>query len=133
MGLFRKKRAAGAQAVTAKGFSRRSFLIGGAVAASASYAAVTLTGCSGTDADQKKEPEVITDDSKIVNVIDEYKEADAGLAAQAEWDLPLGTVPFHSEGSCAALLNAPESARQVNTLGILSLTSGANTVLVESP
>ena len=55
------------------------------------------------------------------------------LTAQYEWDLPLGTVPFHCEGSWAALLEAPASARTINTLGIISLASGNTSTLVSEP
>ena len=53
------------------------------------------------------EPQVITDDSKIVNVTEEFKSVDNPIAVQSAWDLPLGTVPFHSEGAWAALLRRP--------------------------
>ena len=118
------------------GVSRRSFVVGSALAAGGTMAAISLSGCSsGKDEKPKQtgEPQVITDDSKIVNVIDDYESAEVGIAAQFAWDLPLGTVPFHSEGSWAALLQAPESARAVNTLGIISLASGASVTLVEQP
>lgn len=118
------------------GVSRRSFVVGSALAAGGTMAAISLFGCSsGKDEKPKQtgEPQVITDDSKIINVIDGYESAEVGIAAQFAWDLPLGTVPFHSEGSWAALLQAPESARAVNTLGIISLASGASVTLVEQP
>lgn len=120
----------------AKGVSRRSFVVGSALAAGAAMASISLVGCSSGDDGKPKqtgEPQVITDDSKIVNVIEEYESADPGIAAQFAWGLPLGTVPFHCEGAWAALLQAPESARAVNTLGIISLASGARTTLVEKP
>ena len=120
----------------AKGVSRRSFVVGSALAAGAAMASISLAGCSSDDGGKPKqtgEPQVITDDSKIVNVIEEYESADPSIAAQFAWDLPLGTVPFHCEGAWAALLQAPESARAVNTLGIISLASGARPTLVEKP
>lgn len=116
------------------GFSRRS-LFKGAVAATAALGAVSLAGC-GSKGDEQQvsgEPQVITDDSKIVNVTEEFKSVDNPLAAQSAWDLPLGTVPFHTEGAWAALLEAPASARSVNTLGIISLASGARTTLISQP
>ncbi len=99
------------------GFTRRS-LVKGAAAATAALGALSLVGC-GSEGDATKvsgEPQVITDDSKIV---------DNPLAAQSAWDLPLGTVPFHTEGAWAALLEAPASARSVDTLGIISQSPGA--------
>ena len=116
------------------GFSRRS-LFKGAAAATAALGAVSLAGC-GSKGDEQKvsgEPQVITDDSKIVNVTEEFKSVDNPIAVQSAWDLPLGTVPFHSEGAWAALLEAPSSARSVNTLGIISLASGARTTLIPQP
>lgn len=115
--------------------SRRSFIVGGAVAAGATMASINLSACSKNESKGKDEgePQVITDDSKIINVIGEYKNVDAGMAAQFAWDLPLGTVPHHCEGAWAALLQAPESARSINTLGIISLASGARATLVERP
>ncbi len=116
------------------GFSRRS-LFKGAAAATAALGAVSLVGC-GSDGGSDKvsgEPQVITDDSKITDVVEEYKNVDNALAAQFAWDIPLGTVPFHSEGAWAALLEAPSSARSINTLGIISLASGARTTLISEP
>lgn len=116
------------------GFSRRA-LFKGAAAATAALGAVSLAGC-GSKGDEQQvsgEPQVITDDSKIVNVTEEFKSVDNPIAVQSAWDLPLGTVPFHSEGAWAALLEAPSSARSVNTLGIISLASGARTTLIPQP
>lgn len=116
-----------------RGFSRRAFL-GGTLAGAVALTAVTLTGCDGGgDSESTGEPQVITDSSKIVNATEDYKETDPGLAAQFSWDLPLGTVPCHSEGAWAALMQAPASAREINTLGIISLASGRATTLVGAP
>lgn len=117
-----------------KGFSRRS-LFKGAAAATAALGALSLAGCGSDDkaGEATGEPQVITDDSKITNVTEEYESVDNVLAAQFAWDVPLGTVPFHCEGAWAALLEAPASARSVNTLGILSLASGARTTLIPQP
>lgn len=116
------------------GLSRRSLFKGTAVATVA-LGAVSLSGCGAKGDDQRAtgEPQVITDDSKIVNVIEDFKSIDNPLAVQSTWDLPLGSVPFHSEGAWAALLEAPSSARSVNTLGIVSLSSGARTTLISQP
>lgn len=117
------------------GVSRRSFVVGGAAATAAAAVAVNLSGC-GDDGSVKKvtgEPQVITDTSKIADVTADFKNDDCKLQASASWDLPLGTVPFHSDGSWAALMQAPESARSVNTLGVLSLASGAASTLVDRP
>lgn len=99
-------------------------------------ATISLAGCTG--ADEKKvtgEPQVITDDSKIVNVTDgdDYKSVDNELKPSYTWSLPLGTVVFHSEGSWAAVMMAPASAREPNTLGAVSLTSTSVSTLVEKP
>lgn len=116
------------------GFSRRS-LVKGAAAATAALGALSLAGCGSGDDDAKVtgEPQVITDDSKIVNVTEEYENVDNALSAQFAWDVPLGTVPFHTEGAWAALLEAPSSARSVNTLGIISLASGQRNTLIPEP
>ena len=107
--------------------------MGGTLAGAAAMTAITLAGCDkGSESKATGEPQVITDSSKIVNVTEEYKEADPGLAAQFSWDLPLGTVPFHSEGAWAALMQAPASAREVNTLGIISLATGNLATLVSA-
>ena len=127
-------RASAAEGRFGAGFSRRS-LFRGAAAATAALAAVSLVGC-GSDGGSDKvsgEPQVITDDSKITDVVEEYKNVDNTLAAQFAWDIPLGTVPFHSGGAWAALLEAPSSARSINTLGIISLASGARTTLISEP
>ncbi len=127
-------RTSAAEGRSGAGFSRRS-LLKGAAAATAALGAVSLVGC-GSDGGSDKvsgEPQVITDDSKITDVVEEYKNVDNALAAQFAWDIPLGTVPFHSEGAWAALLEAPSSARSINTLGIISLASGARTTLISEP
>lgn len=116
--------------------SRRS-LVKGTALAGAALTAISLAGCGDAGDDNSikltGEPQVIEDDSLIVNVIDEFKSVDNTLAEQASWDLPLGTLPFHSEGLWAALLQCPESARSVNTLGVISLSSGNVSTLVETP
>lgn len=114
------------------GVTRRTFVAGSAVATAAAAAALELAGCSSstTTHETTGEPQVITDESKIVDVLSDYESADANLEAQASWDLPLGTVPTHCGGSWAALLMAPASAKAVNTLGALSLSSGSVTTLV---
>ena len=43
----------------------------------------------------------------------------------------MGTVLFHCEGSWAAAMLTPESALHPNTLGVLSLASGALTTVRE--
>lgn len=115
--------------------SRRKVLKG-TVLTSAALAAAGLAGCSEetpTKAPKYSgEPQVV-DEKEFVNVVDAYKNVDNALQSQAEWDLPLGTVPFHCEGAWAALLMAPESARSVNTLGVISLASGAISTLVPKP
>lgn len=114
------------------GVTRRTFVAGSAAATAAAAAALELAGCSSstTTHETTGEPQVITDESKIVDVLSDYESADANLEAQASWDLPLGTVPTHCGGSWAALLMAPASAKAVNTLGALSLSSGSVTTLV---
>ena len=116
-----------------RGLSRRAF-VGGTLTGAAAITAITLIGCDkGDESKSTGEPQVITDSSKIVNVTEEYKEADPALAAQFSWDLPLGTVAFHSEGAWAALMQAPASAREINTLGIISLATGNLATLVSAP
>ena len=119
------------------GFTRRRF-VGGAVAGTAALAAISLTGCSSDDGETDTteatgEPQVITDDSKIVDVFDEYESADSTLEPTYTWTLPLGTVLFHSEGSWSAAMFAPESALHINTLGVVSLVEGTTVTLVEDP
>lgn len=116
------------------GVSRRT-LVKGTALAGAAFSAISLIGCGGdakTDAIDG-EPQVITDDSKIVNVVEDYEGVDQALSPQSSWDLPLGSIPFHCEGAWAALLEAPETAGAVNTLGIVSLASGNRTTLMRDP
>jgi len=123
---------AGLPTPTRRGVTRRTFVAASAAATAATAAALELAGCSSstTTHDTTGEPQVITDESKIVDVLSDYESADANLEAQASWDLPLGTVPIHCGGSWAALLMAPASAKAVNTLGALSLSSGSPVTLV---
>lgn len=107
----------------------------GTALAGAALSAISLAGC-GSDAQTDtidEEPQVITDDSKIVNVVEDYEGIEGELSPQFSWDLPLGTIPFHCEGAWAALLEAPASASSVNTLGIISLASGNRTTLIQDP
>lgn len=116
------------------GVSRRTLFKGGA-AATAALTVISLVGCDsdGEGSAVSGEPQVITDDSKIISVIDDFENVDNTLAPQFSWDMPLGTVPFHCEGAWAALLEAPASARAINTLGIISLASGSRATLVPEP
>ena len=123
--------------ITRHKITRRRF-VGGTVAGTAALAAISLTGCSSDDAETDTteatgDPQVITDDSKIVDVFDEYESTDSTLEATYTWTLPLGTVLFHSEGSWSAAMFAPESALHVNTLGVVSLAEGTTATLVEEP
>ncbi|MBE6468962.1 MAG: hypothetical protein E7001_03145 [Coriobacteriaceae bacterium] len=116
------------------GITRRS-LAKGTLATGAAIAAITLVGCSNDEGKPPAsgEPEVVTDSSKIIDALSEYAEADLGIAATQTWSLPLGTTLFHSEGSWAAAMLTPESAVNPNTLGLLSLSSGSITTVMESP
>lgn len=115
--------------------SRRKF-VAGTAAAGAALTAAGLAGCSTTseeDITYSGEPQVITDESKVIDVTETYEAVDETLQPQASWTLPSGTIPFHCEGAWAALLMAPESARSVNTLGVISLSSGNWSELITSP
>ena len=116
------------------GVSRRTLFKGGA-AATAALTVISLVGCDsdGEGSAVSGEPQVITDDSKIISVIDDFENVNNTLAPQFSWDMPLGTVPFHCEGAWAALFEAPASARAINTLGIISLASGSRATLVPEP
>ncbi|MDY4041879.1 MAG: hypothetical protein SOY67_07275 [Collinsella sp.] len=118
----------------AGGITRRGFAKG-TLATGAAIAAITLVGCSNSDEKRSTsgEPEVVTDSSKIIDALSEYAEADLGIAATQTWSLAVGTMLFHCEGSWAAAMLAPESAVSPNTLGLLSLSSGAVTTIMETP
>lgn len=111
--------------------TRRRF----AASSAAAIAAIALTACD--DDNTKKTtgtPQVIKDDSSIIDVLKTYKEdAASAPAATATWTLPLGTVLFHSEGGYAAAMLAPASAVTPNTLGILSLASGGVATVLSEP
>lgn len=115
------------------GVTRRRFLIGSAAATAASAAAVAVSGCSGgTDENESGDPQVISDESLVVDALDEYKGIDGSFNNVGTWTLPLGTLLFHSDGVWSAAMMAPESASSPNTLGVLSLTSGNLITLVSS-
>ena len=65
-----------------KGITRRRFVAGSAAATAAAAAAVSLAGCSGGEdtQDTSGEPQVVEDESQIVDALDEYSPADASLA-----------------------------------------------------
>ena len=116
--------------------SRRN-LVKGTALAGATMAAVGLAGCSN-DADEDAgqqfsgEPQVV-DDSKTIDVTEDYESVEDVMEPQFSWDLPVGTIPFHCGGAWAALFMAPESAHSVNTLGVISLASGNWNTLIAEP
>lgn len=116
-----------------KGITRRHFAMG---TAAATMAAIVLPGCADSGEstiEPTGEPQVVEDASQVVDVMEDYESKDQGIAAVATWSLPLGTVLFHSEGSWSAAMMAPESSAHPNTLGVLSLASGALLTLAEDP
>ncbi|MCF2621889.1 hypothetical protein [Collinsella tanakaei] len=118
-----------------KGVTRRSFVAGSAAAAAATAAAVSVAGCSDESSVQPTtgEPQFIDDESQIIDALEEYKAVDETFEASNSWTLPLGTLLFHSDGVWAAAMMAPESASSVNTIGVLSLTSGDLVTLESVP
>ena len=58
-----------------RGVSRRGFVVGSALSAMAAGVAAALGGCSKSTSDDGKDgkPQVITDNSKIISVTDDYK------------------------------------------------------------
>ena len=116
------------------GVSRRRFLIGGAAATAAATAAMSLSGCNGGEEEDKTgEPQFVDDDSQIIDALEEYADAEPAVTLNATWTLPLGTLLYHSDGVWAAAMMTPESATSINTLGVLSLTSGDLYTIVSSP
>lgn len=117
------------------GITRRRFTQGAVAAAGAGVAAIALSSCSSQEKQQTTgEPQVVTDSSQIVAVLDgDYEAADSSLEPSSSWSLPLGTMLFHNGGNTwAAAMLTPESASSVNTLGVLSLASGSLTTLVDA-
>lgn len=105
-------------------------------AAGAGLAVISLIGCSSDEAgDVVGEPQVVTDDSQIIGIVDgDYENVDSSLAVASSWTYPLGTMLFHAGGCVwAAAMLTPESATSVNTLGVMSLTSGSLMTLMEAP
>ncbi len=117
------------------GITRRRFALGSIAAAGAGMAAIALNSCSFDEESSDGDPQVVTDSSLITAVLDgDFEYSDDTPTLSASWELPLGTLLFHSGGcSWAAAMLAPESASTVNTLGIVSLESGTVTTLVETP
>lgn len=116
-----------------KGFTRRAF-VAGSVAAAGGIAAISLTSCSSNEGATTGEPQVVTDESQIVGVLDgDYTEAESPYEPVSTWSLPLGTVLHHVGGSWAAAMLTPASSQAVNSLGCLSLMSGALNTLVATP
>lgn len=119
-----------------RSLSRRSFTIGSIAAAGAGVAAIALTGCSSnTGRSETGEPQVVTDSSQMVSVLDgDFGYTEETLSAVSSWTLPLGTLLFHNAGNAwSAALLTPESATHVNTLGALSLSSGNLVTVKEEP
>lgn len=115
------------------GVTRRRFLAGAAGATAATAAALSLAGCNGGDDDRETgEPQIVDDESQIIDALDEYSDVDGEFTPMGTWTLPLGTLLFHSDGVWSAAMMAPESAISPNTLGVLSLTSGSLVTLVDA-
>lgn len=118
-----------------KGVTRRRFAFGAVGGTAAAVTSMALAACD--DGKAKKTsgtPQVVRDDSKVVDVLADYKSDDSQAPAVAQsWTLPLGTVLFHCEGTHAAAMLAPASALAPNTLGALSLSTGDLTTLVPTP
>lgn len=117
------------------GISRRRFLAGSAAATAVTAASLALSGCGeGKEVkDTSGQPQVVDDASQIIDVLDEYKDADLSIAQSGEWSLPLGTLLFHCEGSWSAAMMTPESAASPNSIGVLSLANGSLLTLIGSP
>lgn len=116
--------------------TRRRFTQGAVAAAGAGMAAIALSSCSSNNSSQEStgDPQVVTDNSQIVGVLDgDYESADNPLSASSSWSLPLGTMLFHNGGNTwSAAMLTPESASSVNTLGVLSLSSGKLSTLLDA-
>ena len=106
------------------GVTRRRFLAGSAAATAAAAAAISLSACSDNTDRVDGEPQIVDDESQIVNVFDDYKSVDGNFQATSSWSLPLGTLLWHTDGSWAAAMMTPESAVSPNSIGVLSLASG---------
>ena len=116
------------------GITRRRFLVGGAAATAATAAAVSMAGCSGDKkTEESGEPQIVEDESLIVDALDEYADVAGAFSNVGTWTLPIGTLLFHSDGVWSAAMMAPESATSPNTLGVLSLTSGSLITLLSTP
>ena len=73
------------------GVTRRRFVQGTVAAAGAGMAAIALSSCSsGGDSQQEDgEPQVVTDSSQIVAVLDgDYENVSNSLSASSTWSLP---------------------------------------------
>lgn len=118
-----------------KGVTRRGFMIGSALTAAVTSAAAALSGCGSNSSDSTEtgEPQVVNDSSKITSVTEDYEAVTSDLAAAAAWTIDIGTVLHHSEGTWAAAMLTPESASQINTVGVLSLSDGRLLALVGDP
>ena len=112
--------------------TRRGLAIGTALAGAAT-AMASLVGCSPDEGNKPTGTPQVVDTTKVVNVLKDYKQADAGLTAAKTWNLPVGTVPFLTSGMRAAIMQAPESAVHVNTLGVLSLNDGTTGTVLDTP
>ena len=106
------------------GVTRRRFLAGSAAATAAAAAVMSLSACSDNTDRVDGEPQIVDDESQIVNVFDDYKSVDGNFQATSSWSLPLGTLLWHTDGSWAAAMMTPESAVSPNSIGVLSLASG---------
>ena len=119
-----------------KNVSRRSFTLGSIAAAGAGIATIALSGCSSeAERPATGEPQMVTDSSQMINVVDgDFEYSEESPAVSSSWTLPLGTLLFHNgDNTWSAALLTPESASNINTLGALSLSSGNLLTVKEDP
>lgn len=121
-------------AADGRGITRRRFTLGSLAAAGAGMAVISLSSCGQSEVKETTgEPQVV-DDSQLVAVLDgDYQSGECPYTASEEFTLPLGTLLFHTGGSWAAALMAPESSAHVNTLGTMSLSTGNLNTLLDAP
>ena len=119
-----------------RGITRRRFVAGTAAAGAAVIALGAVSGCGGDGGGQAAPtgtPQVVEDDSQATYVSDEFGTDAKVPEASSTWTLPLGSVPFHSEGAYMALMQLSDTAATANKLGVMSLSSGTASTLLEAP
>lgn len=116
--------------------TRRRAVVGTAAAAGTAIVMGTLAGCSsstGNQAATTASAPVVVSSSEGTSIIDFESKDTVPLSEGLTVNLPLGTVPFASEGTWLPYLAPGVTAMPLNVAGAISLVNGSTSTVVSAP